>query len=71
MSAERSMTEFDKLRALLDMPRPADPANFARADTRTLRRGRWARLLWSIFVVVTLLDAIYLLAQALRSAGVL
>jgi hypothetical protein len=68
MSAERSMTEFDKLRALLDMPRPADrgPANFVRAHTRTLRRGRWARLLWSIFVVVTLLDAIYLLAQALR-----
>lgn len=61
------MTEFDKLRALLDMPH-ADPgpANFARARPQTLRRGQWARLLWSIFVVVTLLDAIYLLAQALR-----
>ena len=60
------MTEFDKLRALLDAPLPeADVAEVrALAARRTPRR--WTRLLWKVLIVATALDAIYLLAQTLR-----
>ena len=60
------MTEFDKLRALLDMPRPAADVAEARALAERRTPRRWTRPLWRVLIVVTALDAIYLLAQALR-----
>jgi hypothetical protein len=81
------MTEFDKLRALLDLPPVAGPdpdgGAEARASTRrrtisqgaarspagatarTPRRRKWVRPLWTVLVIVTVLDAVYLLAKSL------
>jgi hypothetical protein len=59
------MSEFDKLRALLDTARPAADVAEARAPKRPTPR-RWVRPLWKVLIVLTALDAIYLLAQALR-----
>jgi hypothetical protein len=60
------MTEFDKLRALLDAPPPAADVAEARAVAEERTPRRWMRLLWKVLIVVTALDAIYLLAQTLR-----
>ncbi|HZZ62023.1 MAG TPA: hypothetical protein VFE63_12775 [Roseiarcus sp.] len=60
------MTEFDKLRALLDAPLPEADVAEARALFGRRTPRRWARLLWKVLVVATALDAIYLLTQTLR-----
>lgn len=60
------MTEFDKLRALLDAP--LAEADVVEAPALAGRRAprRWVRLLWKVLIVATVLDAIYLLTQTLR-----
>ncbi len=60
------MSEFEKLRALLDAPPPAVDVAEARALARRRTPRRWMRPLWKVLIVLTALDAIYLLAQALR-----
>jgi hypothetical protein len=60
------MSEFDKLRALLDGPPPAVDVAEARALVQRRTARRWMRPLWKVLIVLTALDAIYLLAQALR-----
>jgi len=64
------LSEFDKLRALLDNVGAAksDPvASWAPAagTPRSSRSWRWARTLWIVFIVVTVLDAVYLLVKTL------
>jgi hypothetical protein len=85
------MSEFEKLRALLDMPptaardlidgdqaqvlgelraiarRPTELRSAARpaAMAAPPRRRRWTRPLWAVLIVVTVLDAIYLISHAL------
>jgi hypothetical protein len=60
------MSEFDKLRALLDAPPPAAEVAEARALAERRPSRRWMRPLWKVLVVLTALDAIYVLAHALR-----
>ena len=76
------MSEFDKLRALLDppkdieqasvtprLPEPRSIAKAASQDPDALRSpaARRRRLLWplAILLVITVIDAMYLLAKAL------
>ena len=63
------MSEFDRLRALLDDVAAAksDSAALWAPPARTTRGRRWARTLWTVFIVVTALDAVYLLIKALPS----
>ena len=81
------MSEFDKLRALLDFPKTASPDPDGVAEVRaaiarrtmsqgavqspssaaigTPRRRQWTRPLWTVLIIVTVLDAVYLLFRAL------
>jgi hypothetical protein len=61
------MSEFEKLRALLDTAGPAADVTEARALAKRRTPRRWVRSLWKVLIVLTALDAIYLLARALRS----
>ena len=56
------MSEFDRLRALLDNVAVGDSAAPA-APARGSRR--WTRALWTVLAIVTALDALYLLVRAL------
>jgi hypothetical protein len=60
------MSEFDRLRALLDAPLPAADVAEARVLAKRRTPRRWMRPVWKALIVLTALDAIYLLAQALR-----
>ena len=62
------MSEFDKLRALLDnvaVAENGDSAALAGPVARTPRSRRWTRALWTVLVTATVLDALYLLIEAL------
>jgi hypothetical protein len=76
------LSEFDKLRALLDLPKDAGPAPVTsrRLEPRTTPKAtseefkalrspaaRRRRLLWpfAVLLVITAIDALWLLAQAL------
>ncbi len=63
------MSEFDRLQALLDNVAAArtDSAALWAAPAGTSRGRRWARTLWTVFIVVTVLDAVYLLIKTLAS----
>ena len=61
------MSEFDKLRALLDNVGAAKSPSAAPSAPAagTPRSRRWTRTLWMLFVIVTVLDAVYLLVKTL------
>jgi hypothetical protein len=76
------MSEFDKLRALLDLPKDTGPTPVTpcRPESRSIPKAaaqepdalrspaaRRRRPLWpfAIFLVITAIDALYLLAKAL------
>lgn len=61
------MSEFDKLRALLDDVAAAGSPSAAPSPPAggTPRGRQWARALWLLFLVVTALDAVYLIVKAL------
>jgi hypothetical protein len=76
------MSEFEKLRALLDLPKDREPASVTprRPEPRSIAKAasqepdavrspatRRRRLLWlfAILLVITSIDALYLLAKAL------
>jgi hypothetical protein len=56
------MSEFDRLRALLDNVAVGDSAVPA---ARAPGSRRWTRALWTVLAIVTTLDALYLLVKAL------
>ncbi len=61
------MSELEKLRALLDdvaaaKTHPAPPSPPAAGAPRG---RRWTRTVWMVFIVITVLDAVYLLINAL------
>ncbi len=64
---EGLMSEFDKLRALLDTVVVSGSNAASPPPGGTLRVRRLARALWAVFIVVTALDALYLLAKALAA----
>ncbi len=69
------MSEFDKLKALLDRPqvaeaalakRKAEPQEPAALRSPQRRRRRWPL---GLLLAITALDAVYLLAKALNAAA--